>query len=82
LSKKTKTFREWFYNDYLMQSPLSSVLLNGNKATIEELRKEIATEFFVTMRCALDYIHYAALFINVYQNKEREVNKKLINRKV
>ena len=88
-----------------MQSPLSSVLLNGNKAiaerqerickvaekmldksneaaTIEDIRKEVATEFFVTMRCALDYIHYAALFINVYQNKEREVNKKLINRKV
>ena len=45
-------------------------MLDGkNKmVTMEQLREEIATEFFVTMRCALDYIHYAALFINVYQN--------------
>lgn len=100
-----KTFREWFTQDYLMNSTLSSPLLTGNKAisqrqericqvaekmlapenktaSIEELRKEIATDFFVTMRCALDYINYAALFINVYQNKNRSINKKLKNRKV
>jgi hypothetical protein len=30
-----KTFREWFFNDYLMQSPLSSQLLIGNKSVSE-----------------------------------------------
>jgi hypothetical protein len=89
-----KSFREWFTKDYLMQSPLSSQLLTGNKAIserqericcvaeillsregelIENLRQEIATKYFVTMRCALDYINYATLFINVYKKKNRKV---------
>jgi hypothetical protein len=86
-----KSFREWFTQDYLMQSPLSSQLLNGNKSIsdrqericqvaellisregdkIEILRQEIATKYFVTMRCALDYINYATLFINVYKKRK------------
>lgn len=86
-----KSFREWFTQDYLMQSPISSQLLNGNKTIadrqericqvaellmaregdlIEILRQEIATKYFVTMRCALDYINYATLFINVYKKRK------------
>ena len=87
----TKTFREWFMNDYVMKSPLSSTLLTGNKAinerqerickvpeliinnpnmNSEDIRRKIATDFFVTLRCALDYITYAHLFINIYNKKK------------
>jgi hypothetical protein len=86
-----KSFREWFTQDYLMQSPLSSQLLNGNKSisdrqericqiaellmaregdNIDILRQEIATKYFVTMRCSLDYINYATLFINIYKKRK------------
>lgn len=29
--KKNKSFREWFFNDYLMKLQLSSPLISGNK---------------------------------------------------
>ncbi len=38
----------------------------------EELRKEIAMEMMVSMRCALDYINYANLVLNEWE-KHRKV---------
>jgi len=50
------------------------ILDEKNKtATIEQLRKEIVTEFFVTMRCSLDYINYAKLFIEVWKKSTSHV---------
>jgi len=90
-----KTFREWFTQDYLMQSPISSQLLTGNKSIaerqericqiaemllsrngelIENLREEIATKYFVTMRCSGDYIFYANLFIEKWK-KDTKITK-------
>ena len=44
-------------------------ILNNPSMPIKQLREEIAVELFVTLRCALDYIHYAQLLINVYNRK-------------
>jgi hypothetical protein len=95
---KNKTFREWFFQDYLMQSSISSQLLIGNKSiserqericqvaelilskdtnTIDNIRKDIIIKFFISSRCALDYINYATLFINVYHNYTLTKNRKV-----
>lgn len=42
------------------------IIANSTK-TLEQLRKEIATEFFITMRCSLDYLTYANLLIEKYK---------------
>jgi hypothetical protein len=44
------------------------ILANPNMP-IKQLREEIAVELFVTLRCALDYIHYAQLLINLFNRK-------------
>jgi len=83
-------------NDYLMNSPLSSPLLTGNKGIadrqericrvaellmaregdkIEILRQEIATKYFVTMRCSGDYIFYANLFIEKWRKESVKKTK-------
>jgi hypothetical protein len=35
--------------------------------SLEELRRKISIEFFITMRCALDYINYAKMLIDEWK---------------
>lgn len=43
-------------------------ILQNPHMSLEELRKEISMELFVTMRCALDYINYAKILIKKWNN--------------
>lgn len=45
------------------------MLLDNPKKNPEELRKEIAMKFFLTMRCSLDYLNYAKLVIVKWNRK-------------
>lgn len=45
-------------------------MLNKPNRPIEELRKEIAVDMFVTMRISLDYINYAKLILEEWHNRK------------
>lgn len=45
-------------------------IIENPKMSLEELRKQIAVELFVTRRCALDYINHAKLLIEKWENSE------------
>jgi hypothetical protein len=50
------------------------ILKSTSNPNISEIREEVAIEFFVSMRCALDYITFALLLINIYnKSKNRKV---------
>jgi hypothetical protein len=40
------------------------MLLENPKKDVPELRKMVAMRFFVSMRCALDYINYAKVVLD------------------
>lgn len=49
------------------------IIKNKNKS-IENIREEIAMKFFITMRCSLDYLNYAGLFIEKWKNEIKKRN--------
>ena len=49
---------------------VSKALLNNPKKNIQEIRREVATQFFVSMRCALDYINYSKGIIKEWENRK------------
>ena len=42
-------------------------VIKNPKISLEELRKQISTELFITMRCALDYINCAKTLIEKWK---------------
>jgi hypothetical protein len=46
-------------------------ILNNPKQPTKELRKEIAMDMMVSMRCSLDYINYAKLILEKWYMTER-----------
>ncbi len=44
-------------------------MLDYPNKPIQELRKEIAVDMVVSMRCALDYINYAKLVLKEWKNR-------------
>lgn len=45
------------------------MILDNPKVDIENLRKEVAIKFFLSMRCSLDYLNYAKLVIVKWEQK-------------
>lgn len=43
------------------------ILLDNPKMSLEDIRKKIAMNFFISMRIALDYLHYAQLVIDEWK---------------
>jgi hypothetical protein len=54
---------------YLRIKRVCLFLLMNPKMSDEDVRKEIAMNFFVSMRCALDYLNYAKLVLDKYKRK-------------
>jgi len=48
---------------------ICKMILDNPKQDDETIRKEIALRFFITMRVALDYLNYAKLVIDKYNQK-------------
>ena len=48
---------------------ICKMILDNPKKDDEIIRKEIALRFFITMRVALDYLNYAKLVIDKYNQK-------------
>jgi hypothetical protein len=46
---------------------VAQIILDNPDKPIDQLRREIATKFFVTMRTALDYINYSRLIIEEFR---------------
>jgi len=44
-------------------------LLRKPNQPTQELREEVAMDFLVSMRCALDYINYAKLVLKKWKNR-------------
>lgn len=45
-------------------------ILNNPNKPVEELREEIAVDFFISMRCALDYINYSKLILKEWKDRK------------
>lgn len=54
---------------YLRIKKVCLLILSNPKMSDVEIRKEIAMMFFVSMRCALDYLNYAKIVIDKYNQK-------------
>ena len=52
---------------YLRIKKVCLFILSNSTMSDVEIRKEIAMMFFVSMRCALDYLNYAKIIINKYK---------------
>ena len=48
------------------------LVLISQKRNTEELRKDIALSFFISMRTALDYINYAKLILEFYNKQNAQ----------
>lgn len=46
------------------------MLIENPKRDIQEIRMEIAMKYFITMRCALDYVNYAKIVVMQFQNRK------------
>lgn len=46
---------------------VAKLILDNPKTPIENLRKRVAVDFFISMRCALDYINYAKIILEKYK---------------
>jgi hypothetical protein len=45
-------------------------ILDDPKKPTQQLREEIAVDFFISMRCALDYINYAKLVLAKWKDRK------------
>lgn len=46
------------------------MLIKNPTKEVQEIRIEIAMKYFVSMRCALDYVNYAKMVIIQFQNRK------------
>ncbi len=54
---------------YLRIKKVCLFILSNPTIKDEDIRKEIAMMFFVSMRCALDYLNYSKIVIDKYNHK-------------
>ena len=54
---------------YLRIKKVCLYILSNPTMKDEDIRKEIAMMFFVSMRCALDYLNYAKIVLDKYNRK-------------
>jgi hypothetical protein len=46
---------------------VATLILDNPKMPMEKLRKKVAIDYFISMRCSLDYINYAKTVLDEYQ---------------
>lgn len=49
---------------------VAKLILDNPKIPVEKLRKKVAMNYFISMRCALDYISYAKLILEEWNNDQ------------
>lgn len=66
LISENKTIKSRF----LRICEVGKILIESPNKDIQEMRAEIAMNYFVSMRCALDYINYAKIVVAQFQNRK------------
>jgi hypothetical protein len=49
---------------------IAIILIETKEKDIQIIREEIAMKYFVSMRCSLDYIHYAQFVLTQFHNRK------------
>jgi hypothetical protein len=49
---------------------ICEMIIENPKESQQTLREQIAMKYFITMRCSLDYLHYAQLIIKEYEKSK------------
>jgi hypothetical protein len=52
---------------FLRIEVVCQMILESPKVDLQTLRKMVAVRFFISMRCALDYINYANIVLEEYR---------------
>lgn len=60
ISSENKTVQSKFRRIF----EVARLILENPKTSWQELRKQVAIDYFVSMRCALDYLGYAKMVID------------------
>ena len=55
---------------FLRICEVGKILIENPNKDIQEIRAEIAMNYFVSMRCSLDYINYAKIVVAQFKNRK------------